>query len=406
MRAGTSANADQAFDVGAAARPLRVLHAVPVWLPRTSTWLFNQVKHLPRHVTNHVACRETAHLDQFAIDNIYPLKQPFPWPWFSRWRTSPSMVEAFVAHVSRMARRFRTDVLHSHWGHYAYRNLDALQEHRMAHVVTFYGKDVGYLPMSDPVWRVRYRKLFRQTDLVLCEGPHMAQCIRALECPEEKVDVQRLGIDVDHIAYQPRAWSRGDPFRVLIAATFRQKKGIPDALQALGCIRGDVDALEITIIGDASDDDRSQREKQTILQTLHGCGLQDCTRLLGYQPHAVLLEEAYRHHLFLSPSLTADDGDTEGGAPVTLIEMAATGMPIVSTTHCDIPSVVLHGRTGLLAPERSPTILAEQIRWLLEGPDTWRPMLDAARLHIEQNFNVVRQARRLAELYAEVCGRR
>ena len=33
-----------------------------------------------------------------------------------------------------------------------------------------------------------------------------------------------------------------------------------------------------------------------------------------------------RCHLFLSPSVTAADGDTEGGAPVGLIEASATDL--------------------------------------------------------------------------------
>ena len=65
-----------------------------------------------------------------------------------------------------------------------------------------------------------------------------------------------------------------------------------------------------------------------------------------------------KHDVFLAPSVTASNGDTEGGAPVAIIEMAASGMPIVSTRHCDIPSVVLDGVTGLLAAERDSEGLA------------------------------------------------
>ncbi len=57
-----------------------------------------------------------------------------------------------------------------------------------------------------------------------------------------------------------------------------------------------------------------------------------------------------RHHLFLSPSVTAPDGDSEGGAPVSIIEAAATGMPVVSTTHCDIPQAVDDGVTRAARP--------------------------------------------------------
>ena len=40
------------------------------------------------------------------------------------------------------------------------------------------------------------------------------------------------------------------------------------------------------------------------------------------------------------------------GLPVTLMEMAASGMPVISTRHADIPELVEHQRTGLLADER------------------------------------------------------
>lgn len=61
------------------------------------------------------------------------------------------------------------------------------------------------------------------------------------------------------------------------------------------------------------------------------------------------------------------------------IEMAATGMPIVSTNHCDIPNVITSERTGLLANEHDVGQLAEHIRWLIRNPDAWCDMVTAAR---------------------------
>jgi len=45
------------------------------------------------------------------------------------------------------------------------------------------------------------------------------------------------------------------------------------------------------------------------------------------------------------------DGDCEGGAPVSLIEASASGIPVVSTVPCDIPQEVKDGLTGRLLPE-------------------------------------------------------
>jgi colanic acid/amylovoran biosynthesis glycosyltransferase len=124
-------------------------------------------------------------------------------------------------------------------------------------------------------------------------------------------------------------------------------------------------------------------------------------RLLGYQPRDTVFAEARRHDLFLAPSLTAGDGDTEG-TPVTIMEMMAAGIPVASTRHSDIPELVHHGRTGLLAPEHDPAALAATIEEHLDHVDLWRSMLDAARAHIEDGFDSVNQGIALARLYGEV----
>jgi colanic acid/amylovoran biosynthesis glycosyltransferase len=128
-------------------------------------------------------------------------------------------------------------------------------------------------------------------------------------------------------------------------------------------------------------------------------GLSSVTRLMGYQPPEVLREEAYRHHIFLSPSRSSADGDTEGGAPVSLIEMAATGMPIVSTRHADIPTVVRSGESALLAEEGNVEELSECLFRLATHPEDWERMGAAGRLHVEQECNALVQGRKLARLY-------
>ena len=124
--------------------------------------------------------------------------------------------------------------------------------------------------------------------------------------------------------------------------------------------------------------------------------------MLGYQPYSVLLREAYKNHIFLSPSVTAHDGDTEGGAPVILIELSATGMPIVSSFHCDIPEVIPHRKSGLLTKERDVDGLAENLLWYINNPEKWEPMTRFGRAHVERNYSAARQGVALAALYADL----
>jgi colanic acid/amylovoran biosynthesis glycosyltransferase len=381
---------------------LSVLHSSVVWLPQTETWLHRIVKDLERmKVATHVVCERTENLDQFHVDNIHSLEQmgSLLGTWDRAMRKL--RLRRHLAFLEHVARKVRPQIVHSHFGNVAWANRCAVRALRAKHVVTFYGQDVNRLPTTFPFWRARYRALFADADRVLCEGTHMARCIVALGCPEKKVRVHHLGIAVDEIPFVPRRWLRGEDIRVLIAASFVEKKGIPYAIEALGRLAREV-PVALTVIGDARAEPESQAEKRRILAALDRAGLLSRTRLLGYQPHAVLLREAYAHHIYVQPSVTAADGDTEGGAPISLIEMLATGMPVVSTRHCDIPDVLGPALAGWLAPERDTNALEAIMRRLLAQAQDWEALVAQGRDHIARDYHCGRQAFQLLDHYREV----
>src|SRR5215475_1401155 len=388
-----------------AGRPLRVLHSHPVWLPQTEPWLYNLLRYLPESaVHSDVVCERTENLEQFRVPRLYALNDLRHWPFWdqrflARFRRRPP-----TRFLRALGRRFGTELVHSHFGHIGWCDLPAVRQIAARHVVTFYGFEIGQLPKREPVWFERYAEMFSTVDLITCEGPCMAQSVIDLGCPKDKVRVHRLGIETEKIQYRSRRWKVGTPLRVLIAASFVEKKGIPSALRALAKIKDDV-SLEVTIIGDARPNRESRLEKQRIIEAISG-GLENRVQFLGFQPHQRMLDDAYRNHIFLSPSRTASDGDTEGGLPVGIIEMLATGIPVVSTTHCDIPTAIKHGRTGFLAEEGDVNGIADCLRTLIAYPDQWEMLTDAARKHVDREFNAALQGVKLANLYAEVMSRR
>lgn len=385
----------------AESRDIVALHSLPEWLPQTQTWLYTQIVELPQWVENHICCVGTTNLDQFGLPNIWCLQDQPVWRQYWQRGLRKLGLRRQVPFLSATARRCGADVLHSHFGPMGWRNVRVAPRLGLRHVVTFYGADVGYFPKANPRWRARYAELFRSADAVLCEGPHMARCLADLGCPEPKLRVHHLGVPVDEIAFRPRIWNGSGPLRVLLCGTFVEKKGFPYALAALARLKDQVE-LEITIIGDARPEPRSISEKEKILAAIAEHEFQPRVRMLGYQPHGVMFEEAFSHHVFLAPSVTSADGDIEGGAPLTLIELAATGMPVVSTRHCDIPEVVKHAETGLLATERDADELVAHLQWLTEHPQAWSRMARAARAHIERAFDARTQGTRLGAIYREL----
>ena len=376
-----------------------VAHSVGRWLPLTMTWFYNQLKYM-EDVESIVLANRVQNREHFPWEWVYALRGRFPWLVYLSLRKL-GLVH-YPSIFDKAIRTHRPSILHSHFGNRGWYDRAIVRNYGLKHVVTFYGHDVNRLPTVDPSWHGRYEQLFAAADLFLCEGPYMAQTLVEMGCPSGKVKIQRLGVELGRIPYLPRHIDADGLTRILIAGTFREKKGIPYALEAIGQIRSRYPNLRVTVFGDSTGHPREEKEKKRIQEVAHRYNLDPVTTWLGFQPHEVLMTHAYRHHIFLSPSVTSSDGDTEGGAPVTIIEMSASGMPVVSTRHCDIPQVIEHGVSGFLAAERDVEELAHYLGMLLENPAQWYTMGIAGRKHVEAHFDVRAQARALTELYETV----
>ncbi len=381
---------------------LVVVHSFPVWLPQTQTWLYHQVRFLPDSVNSHIVCKETQNPDQFALPNIHSLSGSSS-RW-SRWTTRLLRHADYHLYTRNSCIRLQADLLHSHFGPIGWKNFRIMQLmsssriRKMKHVVTFYGQDVDHLPRVKPSWKKRYRDLFGQVDLVLCEGPFMAAKVEELGCPADRIQVHHLGVDLQTIGYEPRQRKKEEPFRILMAAAFRPKKGFLYGLQALEQVALQFD-IEITLVGDATGDAESEREKKRIMLFLADSSLAGRVKMTGFLTARELMKTALNHHIYLAPSVTAEDGDSEGGAPVSLIEMAASGMPVISSRHCDIPEIIRHGETGLLADERDVNQIASCLTQLIEHPESWNSLTKNARKYIEMYYNAEKQGRQLYKFY-------
>ena len=113
-----------------------------------------------------------------------------------------------------------------------------------------------------------------------------------------------------------------------------------------------------------------------------------------------------RADVFLHPSVVdSARGGGEGGAPTTIIEAQALGMPVVSTLHCDIPNVTVPGESAVLVPERDAGALADALRELLDHPERWEAMGRAGRAHVEANHDVAAEVGTLERRYLTLLGR-
>ncbi len=377
-----------------------VAHSVIPYLPKSGSWIYAQIRALSRYRPI-VVTKRIENLDSFPMSPIYSRSQLSPLNQLYQ-RFCRRWVRGYFPFYRRALVENRARLLHSHFGDWGYADIPLKQDLAIPQVTSFYGADIWMLS-RDPRWRERYRHFFAVCDRFLVEGNAMRNKVIDVGCPGEKVRVHHLGVDLERIAFEPRRPESDGEVRFLIAGRAMEKKGHEIAIRAFAEVyRHHRNArLGIMIIAHGrKEQDRLARLRQTIRE----CEIDAAVTLQGFQPYQQYLEALRRHHIFLAPSVHAADGDAEGGAPVTVIEMSASGMPVIGSTHCDIPEVLAQGESGLLVPEGDSEALAEAMARLVTEPGAWLGYARAGRAHIEREYNVKRQGAALEHVYDEILG--
>jgi colanic acid/amylovoran biosynthesis glycosyltransferase len=379
-------------------RPL-VLHYVWKYLPVTEVWIHSQITLLHRYHPV-VVTREKENLDLFPVSPIHTL------PRCNRSGRIADVLNLLIRR-SRLDRLmfmilvcwYRPEVVHVHFGDSGWENLFLKRILRRKYIVSFYGYDYGSLSARNPVWHKRYKMLFQKGDAFIVEGSKARNTLASIGCPDDKIFEKHLGVDLLQIEFTERKHpGPGETIRLLQAATFVEKKGHRFTVDAFAKALEKVPNLSLTFIG-------SGKLQPEIQQLVRDLGVESRVDFFSPLPYRALMRTALAHHIFIQPSIHASDGDCEGGAPVVLLDMQASGMPVISTRHCDIPEYVQDRITGFLVEEKDADALAERIIYLATHGERWPLMGRQGREHISRQYNAKTQTDKLEGIYDKVLGK-
>jgi glycosyltransferase involved in cell wall biosynthesis len=214
--------------------------------------------------------------------------------------------------------------------------------------------------------------------------------------PKNKIRVIHNGRDLDRFAptdTQRRNATRAalglrDELAILAPARLEEQKGHRHLIDALAILARRRPNLVTLLAGEGS-------LEQSLREQCASLGLTDRVRFLGYRRDVPELLEAA--DLVVLPSLYE-------GLPLVAIEALAAGRPIVATEVDGTPEVVIHEKTGLLAPPANPAALAAAIERLLDDPALASRLASDGRKFVHENFAVRRQIEQTAALYSQLTG--
>jgi glycosyltransferase involved in cell wall biosynthesis len=297
--------------------------------------------------------------------------------------------------IEAKLRAARPALIHAHFGTDGLLVLPLARALGVPLITSLRGYDVtrsdgALLGSGRPIW-MRYalgkKRLQRGGALFLAVSDALREQAIARGYPETRTLTHYNGVDPDR--FRPGE-APAEPRLVLHVGRLVEKKGTKVLIEALSGIAG----AKLVIIGDGPL--RGALEQQAR-------ELGDRVRFLGELPSDEVARWMRRASVLAVPSLTASDGDAEG-LPNVVVEAAASGLPVVGTTHSGIPEAIEDGVTGFLVPEGDAGALAARLTDLLGSEPLRRDMGVAARQLAERKFSRQMLTERLESIYDEVAG--
>lgn len=284
-------------------------------------------------------------------------------------------------------------LIHAHFGPDGVMALPLSRALDIPLLVTFHGYDATTSDAHARQSFYRHRAYVRNRDRLIDHASGFIAVSNFIKTemikqgiPEKKIDVHYIGIDVDF--FEPDKVGGRDPV-VLFVGRLVEKKGLLYLIQAMERVQETNPNVRLVVIGDG--------ERRAELESEAARRLKNA-EFLGFQSQNVVWEWMNRAMLLGVPSVTAESGDSEG-LPMVVLEGQAMGLPVVGSEHAGLPEAILHGETGLLAPERDWNTLADHIQRLVEDRSLRETFGQNGRERVLESFNLKKQARALEDLY-------
>ncbi len=282
----------------------------------------------------------------------------------------PSVIADFGdAVVDHIKNDSPADVLHANYW------LSGLVGHRIKHeldlpfVSTFHtlAKVKAEGGDFEPEWRER-----AEAEIIGCADAICVSCteeerqfLRLYGQPAGKIEIIAPGVEHAFFAPGDRAGARNaldlphDCPVLLFVGRIQPLKGPDVAVRALAALNRP-DAL-LLIVGGASGLEGGE-EMQLIEDLITELGVEGQVRFVEPQPHHILSTYYRAADVVLVPSRSESFG-------LVALEASACGIPVVASGVGGLLTLVDHGDTGFLVPERDPALYARYIGEILANPD-------------------------------------
>ena len=264
--------------------------------------------------------------------------------------------------------------------------VDACHRAGVPLVVHFHGYD-AFVHRTIVKYSGAYRNMFEKAAYIIAVSEDMRRQLIGLGAPANKVILRPYGVDTTMFTdAQPATNGK----ILLFVGRFTAKKDPVSLLKAFHHAQNAVPDARLIMIG------RGELY-QLVLKTIDELNLQDSVEILGWQKPEEIARRMQQARAYVQHSIFAPNGDSEG-SPVSIIEAAGSGLPIISTRHAGIKESVIEDVTGYLVDEGDWQNMGEYMKKLLHDAELAGKMGKAGRRHILEHYDIRQQMEKLQEI--------
>jgi len=206
-----------------------------------------------------------------------------------------------------------------------------------------------------------------------------------LDSDARVVLIRGSGVDIDHYRVLPEP--AAPPVVIGCATRMLRIKGVADVVAAFAILRRRGLAARLLLAGASDPENPAAIPESEIAAWAAEPGVEWVGRVEDVRPIWA------RAHIAVLASLGGE------GIPMSLMEAAACGRPLVATDVPGCREIVRPGETGLLAPPGEPAALADVLARLVDDVEMRRRMGAAARARVADGLDAASVGRQTVAIY-------
>lgn len=303
-----------------------------------------------------------------------------------------------MSFFDKLIEQEKPELIHAHYLTDAAFFHPLTKKYNIPKVCSCYGYDVSRFPVKyGALSKFYFKRVFKEYDVFLAMSEDMRNDLLNLGCPDEKIITHYHGVNTAKFDI-PRSYElKNNCFNILTVGSLEPKKAQMVVLKAIKKIKemhpGIV--LKYTMVGDGP-----MRTK--LEQFVSENNLEQNVSFKGIIKHGKEFNEILQEaNVFIHPSTALFKGDKEG-IPGAIVEAMSSGLPVISTYHAGIPSVIENNVTGFLFKENDWEAMANKLVNLYDDEHMREVVGKNAKKFASQHLDLFCKAKDLQGIYRKL----